>query len=349
MHAATAPALTRPQRALLIALALYIPAGLATITALSPPDAHLVYGALALDALLFGGLLLAHLARRHGGLAALDISPRRIIRGLVIALALCGLAARLSGAPIGAALLAPLIAVEATIALLALRAIIRGYRQRHGPRWPRLEGALTPTLGARLARAAVTEFRFVDAALRSLTLRPLRRPDRGPDTYTTTHQSAWGAWVGALLMISVAEIALVHLLLAHAAAHPGTHALVFALHAYGLAWLLGDWRLMRETAHRLRPDALHLALGARWRATIPYARIEAVDPGEVDEPDRLIGEKRPKDHLAITPLDTPNLTITLTAPTPIEALYGFTRTARVLLLRVDDPAALAAALRARIG
>ena len=345
MHAATAPDLTRPQRALLIALALYIPAGLAAITALAPPDAHIVYGAVALDALLFGGLLLAYLARRHGGLAALDIRPRRIIRGLVIALALCGLAARLAGAPIGAALLAPLIAVEATIALLAWRAIIRGYRHGHGPRWPRLEAALTPTLGARLAHAAVTEVRLVDAALRSFTLRPIRRPDHG---YPTTDDSAWGAWVGALLMISVAEIALVHLLLAHAAAHPGTHLAVFALHAYGLAWLLGDWRLMRETAHRLDPDALHLELGARWRATIPYARIQSVDPGEVDEPDRLIGEKRLKDHLAITPLDTPNLTLTLTAPTPIAGLYGFTRTARVLLLRVDDPAALAAALRDRI-
>lgn len=345
MTTATAPELTRPQRALLIALALYIPAGLALITALAPPDAHLVYGAVVIDTLALGGLALWYLARRHGGLAALDIHPRRIVRGVVLGLALCGLAARLSGAPIGVALLIPLVAVEAAIALVAWRAIIRGYRHGSGPRWPRLAAALTPALGARLAHAAVTELRLVDAAARSLARRPIRRADGHP----TTDESTWGTWVAAILMLSVAEIALVHLLLAHAAAHLGTHLAIVALHAYGLGWLLGDWRLMRETAHRLDADALHIELGVRWRATIPYADIEAVEAGEVDEPDRLVGEKRPRDHLAITPHDTPNVTVRLAAATPIEGLYGFTRAARVLLLRVDDPHALAAALAARIG
>ena len=176
------------------------------------------------------------------------------------------------------------------------------------------------------------------AATRALRRAPLPTLDG----WTTGRTGQGGQLVAALLVLTAFEAPAVHLVL-HAKLGPG-HALlqlaIGALHLYGVAWLVGDLRLVRESAHVLGPDALSLRQGARWRGEVPYAQLAAVE---------LASPAARPDTLRLSGLDTPNVLLRLRAPVAIAGPFGISRRAARIALHLDEPAAFADALRARIG
>lgn len=335
--------LERRHRIALALIALAIPAALLSIARL-PLDLRgmrIVYTAAIADILLFGGGALWWIARARGGLAALDIDPRRVARGAVIALALAGLALRLSGAPLAGWLLAPILLVEGIVAFTVWRAIWRGWREGTGAGWPRIEAALATRLGPTLAAAAVGEIRIVGAALRSLTLRPIRR---APDTHPAAG-ATWRALAIALTLVTIAEGAAVHALLAaFDITHPALHGALALLHVWGVIWLLGDLRLMTETGHRVTRDGVEIELGLRGRAHIPWGDIERIEARELTPPDRLVGERWPEHLVPVTASEAPNITLHLRREATVRGLFGIERRGTAVALHLDDPRAFAAAL-----
>jgi hypothetical protein len=83
---------------------------------------------------------------------------------------------------------------------------------------------------------------------------------------------------------------------------------------------------------RIEGRTLLLRIGLRWEADVPLEGIAAVE--------RTQGAP----GLRLGVLGSPNLTIRLRTPLRIHGPFGIRRTAETLLLQVDDPAALAAAL-----
>lgn len=318
---------------------------LALVSFVSVPfdDRWVLGAAAALDIALFGGLAVWWLARGAGGLAALSIGWARIGRSVLIGLALTGLALRVAEVPIGGWLLAPLVAVELAIGLMVTRALVAGWRSAADARWwARLEASLAARLSPTLARLAVSEVRLVWAALRALT----RRPVPPAEGFTATRSSSWRVVAGALLLVALGEAVAVHALIEvfWPDASAAVHGILGAVHGYGILWLLGDARLMTESSHRITDGGLHLDLGLRWSGLLPRARITEVIAGEVAEPDRLLGEKRPVGTVAVTPLETPNVTLRLDAPVTLRGLFGVEREAREVLVYVDDPAGFVAAV-----
>ncbi len=333
----------RRHRILLATLALAIPATLVALARLplALDDLRLVYTAAIVDILIFGGGALWWIARSRGGLAALGIDWLRVTRGAVIALALLGLAARLSGAPLAGWMLAPLLLVEALVAVTVWRAVYRGWRSGTGAGWARIEQALAIRLGPTLAAAAVGEARVVGAALRTLTLRPVRRP---PGTHPAAG-ATWRAIAIALTLVTVAEGVALHVILsAFDVTHPALHGILALLHIWGVLWLLGDLRLMTETGHRATAAGVDIELGLRGRAHIPWSAIDRVEARELDPPDRLVGERWPDHLVPVTASEAPNITLHLNHEAAVRGLFGVERRGTAIALRLDDPAAFAAAL-----
>lgn len=182
------------------------------------------------------------------------------------------------------------------------------------------------------------ELRMLDAALRSLTFRRIRRPTSG---HSATENSSYGTLVVGLILATAAEMTAIHLGLAYylgeGRAH--IHALVVLVHLYGVGWLVGDWRLMRESAHRVVGDDIQIELGFRFRGAVPLAAIQDVSVGEVAL-DVLAGEKRPPHVLVVTPMDAPNVTLKLDREVEISSYFGIRKRGTELQMFVDDPVAL---------
>lgn len=347
LGAALSPApLDRRHRLLIGAVAFAIPALLLALSRmpLGLDDLRVIYTAAIADIVILGGGALWWVARRRGGFASLGVRWTRVVRGVVIAVALLGLAARASGVPLATWMLAPLFVIEGLIGLTVWRAVYRGWREGTGTGWERVERGLADRLGPVLAAAAVGEIRIIGAALRSLSRRPLRRPsDAHPAAGTT-----WRTVAIALTLVTVAEgIALHVLLAAFDITHAGLHGLLAALHLWGVLWLLGDLRLMGETGHRVTADGVEVELGLRGRATIPWARIVRIEERELEPPDRLIGERWPAHLVPVTAGEAPNVTLHTDRPCTVRGLFGSERRGSAIALYLEDPAAFVAAIADR--
>ena len=127
------------------------------------------------------------------------------------------------------------------------------------------------------------------------------------------------------------------------------HLIMGALTIYSLVWLLGDRRLMQRSAHVLDNATLHLTIAGRFRARIPLADIVRAEAVNDTVPDWCKRHGVPM-HAALcvrpSPFDRPNLALFLDAGTRAELIqWQLPRTApRVLLLHVDEPGQLLAAL-----
>lgn len=349
VHRPTTPA-APSARALALAFIALVLGELALVSFVAVPfeERWVLGAAAATDIALIGGLALWWQSRRAGGFAALEIGWARVGRSVLIGLALAGLALRLAGAPIAGWLLAPLVVVELSIGLIVARALITGWRSAADARWwARLEAALGERISPTLARLVVGEVRLVWSALRALTRRPLR----DPEGFTATRSSSWRFVAGALLLIALGEAVAVHALIEvfWADAGAAVHGILGAAHAYGIVWLLGDARSMAESSHRVDDGGLHLELGLRWSGRLPWPLITEVLSGEVAEPDRLLGERRRDDTVAVTPIETPNVTLRLAEAVTLKGLFGVERQAREVLVYVDDPEGFVAAVGEQLG
>ncbi len=139
----------------------------------------------------------------------------------------------------------------------------------------------------------------------------------------------------------VFDIPIAHLLL-HFLWSPTAAWVATALTAWGLLYLVADYRATLARPVSLGVAALHVRCGAlACDAVIPYAAIAAV--ARVPHPERRLPGKRYFRHQGVM-----NVEITLRPGSALPTLLGSDKAASHLVLGVDDPAQFVGALTARL-
>ena len=105
---------------------------------------------------------------------------------------------------------------------------------------------------------------------------------------------------------------------------------------YGALWLVGDALALRHGGVRISDSGLDVAVGARWRAHLPWADIVALHHGDVAAPDGALRAS----------IVEANLVVALTRPLPVHGPFGIVRHARSIALTVDRGADFAIAAQA---
>ncbi len=201
------------------------------------------------------------------------------------------------------------------------------------------EDALREAAREALGPSRVVEALATEAAILWLALASWRRAPDAPEgwrAFTIHRRSGFGAVVVAIAMAGVGELIGTHLLVAQWSTRWAWVATAVGL--YGMVWLVGDFRAVVLRPVLLSADTLVVRVGLRWRVSVPLAAVRAVCLGTDAR-----GHAR---ALRLSPIGPPLLYVHLTAPVEVAGLFGLRRRAEVLGLRVDDPEALAEALRA---
>lgn len=161
-----------------------------------------------------------------------------------------------------------------------------------------------------------------------------RRPALPAEALTVHRKAAWGAVVGALLLVTAAEVAAVHVVVSRWST---TLAWVFtALGLYGALWLLGDWKACRARPLVLEGGTLSIRFGLRWKVDVPVDRIASV---RVASGPGLATESAPDLRLALPGAEL--VVLELDRPVTAVGIYGLRREARTLALGLDEPRRLA--------
>jgi len=246
--------------------------------------------------------------------------PRTVARLVALSVALCAL---LFGREVR------LLAVPLELALLWVAA--RSLRQALQARGAldaaaALRAGLADALGdSPLSRAVATELAILWYALFSWGR---STPEGG---FTAYKRAGWVAIYVAVALACVAEAIPLHFLFRRWGSLAA--ALSVVVHVYTVLWLIGDLRALALRPIRVEGRKLLLRIGLRWEADVPLESIAAVERGPSGA------------GLRLGVLGTPNLALRLRAPMQVHGPFGIRKTCDVLLLQVDDPDALAAALR----
>lgn len=240
--------------------------------------------------------------------------------------------------------------VEGALLLLValrIRTVARGFRaerQRGADGFAAFEAGLLglgayAAPAARWARLELELWYFALAGWLSKAHVPA-----GAAAFSHHREAGWSVIAGVLALLILIEGALVHLWL-ESAGFELLKWLLFAGHVYGLIWLLGDaqaLRLRRTLLHSVALGAgspqlvLDLRLGVRARARFALSEMAEVSTGTWDEArpnEQLLSVSGPA-NLRIAFHTDVQLTPALRAPVRL----------RALLVQVDEPARLAAAL-----
>lgn len=153
-----------------------------------------------------------------------------------------------------------------------------------------------------------------------------RRNDRW---FTYHRKAAYGGVVFAFVLISLAEIPALHLLLGLWSDRLAW--LVTALGAYGMLWLIGDWRATRNLPILVRGEDLHIRFGLRWRIDIALDDIVAFRSPTAAERSR----KKLVDLKLALPMSRWKV-LELKRPVEARGIYGRRRTVRTLGLAIDE-------------
>jgi hypothetical protein len=244
--------------------------------------------------------------------------PRTVARIAVASIALC---AMLFGRQVR------LLAVPLELALvwLAVSSVRRALKARRATdAATALREGLIDALGdSMVARAVASEFAVFWYALFSWG----QRPAKG---YSAYRRAGWIAIYAAILLACVAEAIPLHFLFRRWG--PVAAAVSVVFHVYTVLWLVGDMRALILRPIRVEGATLLLRLGLRWEADIPLVEIASVSR------DAAIR------GLRLGVLGTPNLVLGLRRPVELHGPFGIRKASDTLLLQVDDPDALAAAL-----
>ncbi len=186
------------------------------------------------------------------------------------------------------------------------------------------------------------------AAVATLLRRPLRTPESSATVFVPMVESRSGWFLPFLAMATVVEGTAVHVLLYVLVPGSGwLQAVLLALNAYGLLWLMGDRRLMWQSAYRLEAETLELELGLRFSASIPYGKVTRVLPLRTDAERRSVQPPKGPKNPRVTPLDEPNVHLCLSEPVTSTTYFGLTKQVQHLDLFVERPEAFIAALTGR--
>jgi hypothetical protein len=155
------------------------------------------------------------------------------------------------------------------------------------------------------------------------------------DGFTAYKRAGWTAIYVAIALVSVGEAVGVHFLLRRFG--PIATGSAAAFHVYALLWMLGDLRALMVRPIRVEEGVLHLRLGLRWEAEIPLSLIERVE----------LQPKAAEGAMRLAVLGSANLRLVLRSPVVLHGPFGIRRESSDLLLQVDEPERLAAALPGR--
>lgn len=188
------------------------------------------------------------------------------------------------------------------------------------------------------------EARMLAAAWRALLRRPLRPADVQGQRFSVLGKGTYKKTVTVLLVLLAVEAPAVHLLLG-ALMEPTlsrtvAQAVMLVSSLYLAVWVLGDLRLLRESAGVVvTAEAVVFDVGQRAQGVVPREHIaQALAEPPSDPIAGTPGAAR------VTPMPPPNTTISLHTPAVLRGVYGLRKQTRAIDLYVDDPAALAAAL-----
>lgn len=144
-------------------------------------------------------------------------------------------------------------------------------------------------------------------------------------------ESGTEALLGAVALVSVAEMAVVHLLLQRW--WPAAAGWALVVHLYGLLFLVAHIRAVRLRPTLLTPDyQLVVRVGFLWKAQLPLCQLETAL--------KVTDTALPPDNcqnLARPLLTPPNLVLTFSADVVVTGPYGLRRTVRQLSCFVDQP------------
>ncbi len=243
-------------------------------------------------------------------------SKRSVLRIARVCIALCALL-------VGAKVRALAIPLEVLFLYWVFRAA-RAAMHSGGDALQRLRTACVAALGDNaIARAVAAEFSVLYFAL---------APARRQQGFAHGQRPGWSAVAFALGLVTLAEAIPVELWLRRYGAAPAM--LAGAFHLYAMLWLLGDARALRNRLTRIESSIFRLRLGLRWEADILLGTIESVEIGPA-----------PVGSLQLRVLGATNLVVRFREPVEVRGFWGISRQSRMLAVQVDDPQALAAALR----
>lgn len=152
--------------------------------------------------------------------------------------------------------------------------------------------------------------------------------------FTVHKRSDWLTVVIGISMAIVAEAIGVHLLLRHWSA---TVAWTMTLlDAYGIWWLVRDYRDLGRHVTTIEHGVLHLRYGTRWSVDVPLSNIACVKP--------ITGEWKRKGVLKVAMMDDPKLMIELREPQIANGLMGIKRQIDAIAILPDEPERFAATL-----
>jgi len=164
-----------------------------------------------------------------------------------------------------------------------------------------------------------------------------RRTPTGDHLFSHHRKVNWTSLALTFALLSCVEGGLVHLMLSSNGFW--TAAWIAGLvHVTGLLWLLGDMHAVRLRPSRITDGTFALTLGLRADATIPLSAIQSAETGEFPR------DEISKEAACATLFGTPNLRLRLSEPTEVRVLFR-QRLVNEILVQVDDPQALCAALQ----
>jgi hypothetical protein len=279
----------------------------------------LIGSALAIDLTVTAGLIVYALAVRPGLLPATVLGPVLIAGAAVAHWAL-------PATPVTAAVGAAIGVLEVVLVASLLRRVARIARRARArgadvALLDALEDGLRDLLPRRAAAIVATEVAIVVHAVTGW-----RRPRLAPGQFTVHRDKDWSLFAGVLIALTVVETVGLHLVIAP---HNTVLAWVLTgLSAYSALWLLGDAQALRHTGVRISDSHLHLAVGLRWRAEIPWSAVTAVERIET-RPPRAAGTVDASILEATTAFH-------LDPPVLVRGPLGIERRAHLLVTTIDD-------------
>ena len=167
------------------------------------------------------------------------------------------------------------------------------------------------------------------------------RPVASPRTFTYHRRVAYGAMMGALLLVLAAETVGLHLLLQRWS--PATAWVLTGLSIYSAFWLLGLYQAVRLRPIRIEEDRLLIRIGLKWRVEVPFEDVAAL---EILRGGTVLPKR--KDLLRAVVLGDARYLLRLKRPLTAEGAYGMRKQVEQIAFTVDEPQRFEAALRDKI-
>jgi hypothetical protein len=227
------------------------------------------------------------------------------------------------------------------LVVVKARQVVRRMRTQ-GPADPgmlfdRLRDAARQVLGVNfLSDALAFEIAVSHLALAGWWARPVS----SPEAFTYHRRVAYGAVMGALLLVLTGETIGLHFLIQQWS--PAAAWVLTALSIYSAFWLLGLYQAVRLRPIRVEEDGLLIRVGLRCQVRVPYqdiADFQVLKPGTV--------LPRRKGLLRAVVLGEMRYLIRLARPLTAEGPYGIRKSVEEIAFTVDEPQRFEAVLEER--